>query len=210
MSPFHAMWNLIHLLISPAASHSGWEDVCRLLALHIYTCVYHIHTHIYRTVLHVRNTYYYILKAFSYFGEHIYAIVNQNWLPILNQNGLPIRIVHTCINHWQHGRMFTVHMCVSCAYAEPPVRPIVSSRVAGVIGDSLRVRVSVLVRCTFAVLFTTFLCIAIICITRSLNVTMARRGSRWTEFSERTGWVWTRRWAHAGYIIYKRTHTESK
>ena len=26
MSPFHAMWNLIHLLISPAASHSGWED----------------------------------------------------------------------------------------------------------------------------------------------------------------------------------------
>jgi len=26
MSPFHAMWNLIHLLISPAASHSGWEN----------------------------------------------------------------------------------------------------------------------------------------------------------------------------------------
>ena len=26
MSPFHTMWNLIHLLISPAASHSGWEN----------------------------------------------------------------------------------------------------------------------------------------------------------------------------------------
>ena len=26
MSPFHTMWHLIHLLISPAASHSGWEN----------------------------------------------------------------------------------------------------------------------------------------------------------------------------------------
>jgi sterol desaturase/sphingolipid hydroxylase (fatty acid hydroxylase superfamily) len=26
MSPFHVVWNLQHLLISPAASHSGWED----------------------------------------------------------------------------------------------------------------------------------------------------------------------------------------
>lgn len=25
-SPFIMMWNGIHLLISPAASHSGWED----------------------------------------------------------------------------------------------------------------------------------------------------------------------------------------
>lgn len=25
-SPFHMLWNGIHLLISPAASHSGWED----------------------------------------------------------------------------------------------------------------------------------------------------------------------------------------
>ena len=26
MSPFHMVWNAVHLLISPAASHSGWED----------------------------------------------------------------------------------------------------------------------------------------------------------------------------------------
>lgn len=26
MSPFHFMWNGVHLLLSPAASHSGWED----------------------------------------------------------------------------------------------------------------------------------------------------------------------------------------
>jgi sterol desaturase/sphingolipid hydroxylase (fatty acid hydroxylase superfamily) len=26
MSPFHMMWNGMHLLLSPAASHSGWED----------------------------------------------------------------------------------------------------------------------------------------------------------------------------------------
>jgi hypothetical protein len=26
MSPFHTLWHLIHLLISPAASHSGWEN----------------------------------------------------------------------------------------------------------------------------------------------------------------------------------------
>ena len=26
MSPFHLLWNGIHLLLSPAASHSGWED----------------------------------------------------------------------------------------------------------------------------------------------------------------------------------------
>ena len=25
-SPFAFMWNAVHLLISPAASHSGWED----------------------------------------------------------------------------------------------------------------------------------------------------------------------------------------
>jgi len=26
MSPFHLLWNGVHLLLSPAASHSGWED----------------------------------------------------------------------------------------------------------------------------------------------------------------------------------------
>jgi len=26
MSPFHLMWNGFHLVLSPAASHSGWED----------------------------------------------------------------------------------------------------------------------------------------------------------------------------------------
>jgi len=26
MSPFHFLWNGLHLLLSPAASHSGWED----------------------------------------------------------------------------------------------------------------------------------------------------------------------------------------
>ena len=26
MSPFHFTWNMVHLLLSPAASHSGWED----------------------------------------------------------------------------------------------------------------------------------------------------------------------------------------
>lgn len=26
MSPFHFLWNGVHLLLSPAASHSGWED----------------------------------------------------------------------------------------------------------------------------------------------------------------------------------------
>jgi len=26
MSPFHFLWNFIHLVLSPAASHSGWED----------------------------------------------------------------------------------------------------------------------------------------------------------------------------------------
>jgi sterol desaturase/sphingolipid hydroxylase (fatty acid hydroxylase superfamily) len=26
MSPLHLMWNIQHLLLSPAASHSGWED----------------------------------------------------------------------------------------------------------------------------------------------------------------------------------------
>ena len=26
MHPFHYLWNSVHLLLSPAASHSGWED----------------------------------------------------------------------------------------------------------------------------------------------------------------------------------------
>ena len=63
-SPFAFKWNAIHLLISPAASHSGWED-------HIQSDQYHYLHHRYISCMSV------VLNEFVFCLDSLSATMDQ-------------------------------------------------------------------------------------------------------------------------------------